>query len=107
MPQLNSLQIKILNRFKAGQCGSDDENDGALYILEDEFIPLVSYKTLSKSLKVSKERLKVEVRELRDIGLVYLSMSVNADYIPSGSGWSLTDKGLEYLNKHLHETTIL
>lgn len=93
----NDLKGKILVIFRDLQChGSGEEGDG--YYLNDDETPLVLYKRLEKELGVSKPRLQIEVREMRDAGLVELVQAVDYEYYaPCGSGWVLTNKGVNLI----------
>ena len=67
-------------------------------ISDQRSAPLVTYKRLEKELGVTRSRLQVEIRELRDMGLVELSPAVDYDYVPNGSGWILTSHGVALIN---------
>lgn len=67
-------------------------DDGEL--IDGEYRNLIGYKTLESETKRSKERLKPDVLELRNDGYIILSMAVDYDYVPCGSGYDLTEKGL-------------
>lgn len=87
MKDLTEIQNKILKSFYDLQC---DEDEG--YFKDDE-TPVMRYDHLVEELKIDRARLKPEVLELRNMGLIYLGTAVDCDYIPSGSGYMLTDKG--------------
>jgi DNA-binding HxlR family transcriptional regulator len=96
---MNKLQEEILKFFWENQCDTDDG-----VMLTDEFTPLISYKKMEKEFefvgkKVEKELLKPQLCDLRNKGLIYLAMAVDYDYIPHGSGWSLTEKGVDLCNE--------
>lgn len=68
-----------------------DEDDGSF---NDDETPLMSYKRLVNEMGEEKSYLQIEMLKLRNEGLVALSMAVDYDYIPCGSGWMLTDNGV-------------
>lgn len=90
---------KILGRLSDGQVtdiGSytrSKEYKG--YWLSDNDAPLYPYEFLNEIAPLAE--LKVLMLELRNDGLVTLCPAVDSDGKPNGSGWSLTEKGLEYV----------
>lgn len=86
METLNELQKKILKVFYDTQCFDDTGN------FNDDETPSVRYHLLEKELGITRDRLKPEVLDLRNQGIICLGMTVDYDYQPSGSGWMLTDK---------------
>lgn len=89
---MTELQEKILKIFFGTQC---DEDEGYMH---DE-CTAVNYCHLQKDLNLPKDVIKKDLIELRNNGIVHLLMTVNYDYIPSGSGWFLTEKGEELVKK--------
>lgn len=90
----NDVKAKILKEFRELQCGGSGETGDGFYLLDDE-TPLVSYKRLQENLGISKARLQIEVKEMRDAGLLELTPAVDHEYYaPCGSGYVLTDKGV-------------
>ncbi len=97
MNRANELQQKILEAMKDLQVWDvSDTGNPPEYRINDDECPLMTYAALEKKLGQSRPRLKVEMLELRDDGLVELSPSVDQDYMPNGSGWILTEKSLDY-----------
>lgn len=98
------LVKKIVWDFIAEQCCDEDDAkpEGETlfdyYVRSDEFTPLVSYKYLEASLGISRDYLKPVMLQLRNMGFISLNVGVDVDYIPSGSGWQLTEKGLKLAN---------
>jgi hypothetical protein len=84
---LPETQSRILQVFYDLQHSEDTG------FFNDDETPLVSYKRLEKDLSTTRDRLKPDVIELRNSGYIELVPAVDMDYIPSGSGWVLTDKG--------------
>lgn len=78
--KFTETQMRILKVFYETQFNEDSG------YFNDE-TPLVSYKLLVKELGLSKEVIKPELIDLRNKGVVMLSMAVNYDYEPCGSGW--------------------
>lgn len=92
----NKLKHSILLEMRELQCLGGDTGP---YYLNDDETPLMSYRLLAQGLKVDKSRLQIEMKELRNSGLVELVPAVDQDYMPSGSGWTLTAEGVKLLNK--------
>lgn len=92
-------KAKILNTLKEMQCYELDENH--CYLNDDE-TPLPTYKRFEEDTGISKAQLKIEVIAMRNAGLIELVNAVNSDYMISGSGWLLTQKGIDLIN-HLAE----
>jgi hypothetical protein len=95
------MKDKILSFFSERQVietgyGYPRGDDYKGYSLNDDESPLYTYKCLS-DFGTSTELKKV-MREMRDDGLVELVPAVDYhEYKPCGSGWGLTQKGLEYV----------
>lgn len=85
---LTEVQKLILKEFFAVQC---DEEDGHF---NDDETPLVSYNRLERELKITKARLRPEVIELRNAQILELSPAIDQGYMPSGSGYMLTESGV-------------
>ena len=97
MEKLTEQQKKILKVFYDEQC---DEDDG---LVRDE-CSVVRYSTLEHELKTTKDRLKPDIIELRNMGIIWLAMAVDCDYIPSGSGYILTEPKGESIVRELFLT---
>lgn len=98
MKRTNELQQKILEEMCNLQCYDVvDMGQKSKYIIDDE-TPLMTYRKLEKKLGVNRDRLRVEMKELRNDGLVELCPSVDCDYMPNGSGWMLTEASLGYFD---------
>lgn len=95
---MNDLKLKILEVLRDLQCHENSDDEGDKFYLNDDETPLLSYKNLEKQISVGKARLQVEMKEMRDDGFVELTIGVDGDYIPSGSGWMLTGKGVKIVN---------
>jgi len=91
MEKLTNIQKQILRQFWEMQCDIDDG-----YFRDDE-TPAVRYANLLEI--TTKERLKPEMIELRNEGIIFICMTVDSDYMPSGSGYVLTDKGFEIVKE--------
>ena len=65
------------------------------FCINDDDCPVFTYKNLSELGDIKE--IKPIMIELRNGGLVELLVAVNEDCKPSGSGWSLTQKGLIYV----------
>jgi hypothetical protein len=86
------MEDKILTVFANAQCYLASTG---VFVLDEEAY-LISYKGLENETKETREHLKPYVHELRNKGLIYLAQAVDADGIPNGSAWSLTEKGRMY-----------
>ena len=100
---MTDTQSKILELMRDMQCRDIGEAEGkAVYYLNDDETPLMSYKRLETETGKSRPRLQVEMKELRDMGMVELTVAVDYEfYAPCGSGWILTAKGVEHLNSQI------
>ena len=66
--------------------------------------PGIRYKSLETELKVSKDRLRPEVLELRNRGLIELLTTVDWEYYaPSGSGYFLTNEGRDFARMYFFQ----
>ena len=83
---ISELQKSILKCFYNLQCSEDTG------LFNDDETPAVRYNYLIKELKLSKNQLKDDVLELRNMQLIRLVCTVNCDYVPSGSGYVLTEE---------------
>ncbi|MES2224977.1 MAG: hypothetical protein V4478_03245 [Patescibacteria group bacterium] len=93
MPKLTDVQNTILKAFFDLQM--TDEG----YFNDDE-TPLMLYSRLEEKTGIKKAYLQIEVRELRNMGILWLAQAVDQDYVPSGSGWCLTDpKGVDIVRE--------
>lgn len=96
----NDNKTKILKEFEVQQI---EESEGSLYIRSDEWTPLLIYKNLEQATGIKKTILQVEVREMRNLGILELLPAVDGEYYaPCGSGWQIKTKGLN-LVRHLAE----
>lgn len=64
------------------------------YWLNDDDCPLCTYASINNGYDLKE--MKTAMIEMRNDGLVELMNAVDCDGRVSGSGWSLTDKGLKY-----------
>ena len=100
--QWNELKRKILFALRDLQCWdelTEGDGDEINWVLNDDETPCATYEHLENKLSVSRARLKIEVIEMRNAGLIELTPTVNNDYMPSGSGWILTSKGVALINQ--------
>lgn len=98
MRRTNDLQQRILEAMKDLQVSNwADDGEPVQYRINDDECPLMTYKKLEKELGEIRARLRVEMLELRNEGLVELCPAVDYEYYaPNGSGWMLTEKALNY-----------
>jgi hypothetical protein len=95
MKNLTDLQKRIMVEFIELQMPEGWELDECAGL---------RYKTLSSELKVSRDRLRPEMIELRNYGFIELLPTVDwENYAPSGSGYFLTTEGREYARQHFFE----
>ena len=66
------------------------------YWINDDECPVFTYACLFGDLDIPVKDLKKEMIELRNSGLVELSLAVDSDYKFCGSGWYITEKGMIY-----------
>jgi hypothetical protein len=67
------------------------------YCIKDDECPLATYKSLEIETGESKDFLKPVMIGLRNLQYVELVPAVDYDmYMPCGSGWMITQKGLDY-----------
>lgn len=98
--QKMSLDNKILKELATQQVMYDCcFPRGAFYkgfALNDDLAPALRYSCFE--LDVPLEKLKKSMRELRNAGLVELVPTIDSvEEKPCGSGWFLTQKGLEFV----------
>lgn len=65
------------------------------YWLNDDDCPLCTYNSINDGTMVLKD-MRIVMIQMRNDGLVELVNAVDYEGRPNGSGWSLTDKGLQY-----------
>lgn len=65
------------------------------YCINDE-CSLMTYAYIESILNIDKKIIKPILLDLRNDGLVYIAMAVDYDGIPNGSGYMLTEKGMQY-----------
>lgn len=93
---MDQENIKILEEFYNLQ----SKADGGLF--NKDQMPLMSYARLIQRTGMDRKELKRRMMELRDKGLIQLEMVVkDVYYIPIGSGYMLTEKGLRAVKKLL------
>lgn len=93
MDELNETQKKILKCFYDLQCGEDDGE------YNDDETPCIRYSDLEEELKTTRPRIKPDLLEIRNAGLIHILPTVDCDYQPSGSGYFLTEKGAALAKK--------
>lgn len=95
---------KIVDCFIEIQCFEVDEEDiklGIGYRFNDEAY-LITYKHLEEHTKIEKNLLRPVILEMRNDGLLILQSGIDIDgdrlgYL--GTGYSLTQKGLNFINE--------
>jgi hypothetical protein len=100
---MNETQDKILKVFFDEQCDSET----AELVEFDDGTPSVRYHELEEKTKLPRYILEHEIRELKYAGIVELGMTINQDYMYSGSGYFLTKKGVELVKKFIQKNEIV
>lgn len=100
--QVEEKRRSILKVFIEAQlyepCPEDKEQ---IYWLNDECM-LITYKWIEKDTGITREEAKPIVIEMRNEGLIELTPAVDMEYYaPNGSGYMLTKKGCEWVNKNM------
>ncbi len=83
-----SIQVTEFDLYSRGEYGG--------YFIKDDECMLVVYSMLEKETGEPLKKLKETMKTMRNDGLVELMVAVDYDGNPSGSGWSITVKGLKY-----------
>jgi len=93
------MKEQILKYFCEQQTTDIDYlvSDGfeGIYIKDDE-CPCVRYSCIEKEFNKTKAEIQPIFIEMRNDGLIELKPTVDSDYIPHGSGWFITSKGVKY-----------
>lgn len=90
---MEELRNKILKVFFDRQCYDDDGS------LIDE-CPGVRYSTIEHFAEIKRACATPVVKDLRNEGYITLEMTVDQEYyMPSGSGYFLTEKGADLCTK--------
>lgn len=97
------ILVKIIDVFKEIQCHEIQEFDEDKTYSENDEAPVVRYIDLENVIKLSKKELKPYIMELRNNQYIYLSTCIDPEgdmlgYF--GTGWVLTSKGIDYINKN-------
>lgn len=98
---MNEIKTQILKCFYDLQC-SEDSGD-----FNDDETPTIRYSLLERELNLSRDRLRPNVIELRNDGVIELGPTVDVDYMPSGSGYHLTTKGAELVKSLFFREEVL
>lgn len=85
----NDLQKQILKIFYDLQCNEDSG------FFNDDETPLVSYRWLEKETGKTHAELKPDMLLMRNERIIELTQAMNMDYMYSGRGWVLTEKGAD------------
>ncbi len=90
-------QENILKLFFETQvCNRNWDLDGQdNYQINDE-CNLITYQFIEQDLKIDRKTAKPILLDLRNNSLLVISMAVDYDGIPNGSGYLLTEKGLQH-----------
>jgi len=95
---LTATQKRVLKEFLEEQCQEPwNEHQPQRWTLRDEFT-LFTYKRLERETGFNRTQLRRAVLDMKRRGIIELSVAVNSDYVPSGSGYMLTTKGLALIN---------
>jgi len=96
MKPLEQIKKEIFEEFIEQQLFESDTE----YYFNNE-CTLILYRDLEERTGMNRAYLKPIVIELRNEGLIELSVAVDYEYsAPNGSGYMLTKKGVEFINKN-------
>jgi transcription initiation factor IIE alpha subunit len=59
-------------------------------------IPIFPYSQIAEELKLTSTEIKPTMIQMRNDGLVILLGAVDEEGMMNGSGWAITEKGLQY-----------
>jgi hypothetical protein len=100
MKPLDQIKKEIFEEFIEQQLFESTTDGSTEYYFNDE-CTLILYRDLEEKTGLARPYLKPIVLELRNEGLIELSVAVDYEYnAPNGSGYMLTKKGVDYVNEH-------
>jgi hypothetical protein len=90
------LEKRLLKEFVSIQLFKHPDEEP---YLNDECPAVGYYKQTLADIGMTKTEMQKEMLKLRNKGIVEIKMCVDYDGIPHGSGYFLTEKGLEYVKQ--------
>jgi hypothetical protein len=100
---IDAIRKKVLTEFIEVQMTKDDK--GFAYRIDEGYGVGYSKQTLS-DIGVTKEELKPIMIALRNEGMIELLPTVDCDGVPCGSGYFITEVGVQWVNEHFTDEEI-